>query len=76
MCAEPLSGFRQATARLRRTKADWARDVAAMDDWHERNKDNPMVNRRIHLSGGQTRLQEELERKYFSEEMLQKYSNP
>jgi 2-methylisocitrate lyase-like PEP mutase family enzyme len=51
------------------------RDVAAMDDWHERNKDNPMVSRRIHLSGGQTRLQEELERKYFSEEMLQKYSN-
>jgi hypothetical protein len=32
MCAAPLSGFRQATARLRRTKADWARDVAAMGD--------------------------------------------
>ena len=26
--AEPLSGFRQATARTRRTKADWAIDVA------------------------------------------------
>jgi hypothetical protein len=28
MCAEPLSGFRQATARTRRTKADWAIEVA------------------------------------------------
>ena len=28
MCAEPLSGFRQATARARRTKADWAVEVA------------------------------------------------
>ena len=28
MFAEPLSGFRQATARTRRTKADWAIDVA------------------------------------------------
>jgi hypothetical protein len=28
MFAEPLSGFRQATARVRRTKADWAIDVA------------------------------------------------
>ena len=28
MFAEPLSGFRQATARKRRTKADWAIEVA------------------------------------------------
>jgi len=28
MFAEPLSGFRQATARVRRTKADWAIEVA------------------------------------------------
>ena len=28
MFAEPLSGFRQATARARRTKADWASEVA------------------------------------------------
>ena len=28
LCAEPLSGFRQATARVRRTKADWALEVA------------------------------------------------
>jgi DDE superfamily endonuclease len=32
MCAEPLSGFRQATARVRRTKADWALEVAQMVD--------------------------------------------
>lgn len=30
--AEPLSGFRQATARARRTKADWASEVAQMLD--------------------------------------------
>jgi hypothetical protein len=28
--AEPLSGFRQATARARRTQADWASEVAQM----------------------------------------------
>ena len=28
--AEPLAGFRHATARARRTKADWASDVAQM----------------------------------------------
>lgn len=32
MFAEPLSGFRQATARPRRTKADWAREVAQLLD--------------------------------------------
>jgi len=30
--AEPLSGFRQATARARRTKADWALEVAQLLD--------------------------------------------
>lgn len=30
--AEPLSGFRQATARRRRTKADWASEVAQLLD--------------------------------------------
>lgn len=30
--AEPLSGFRQATARARRTKADWAVEVAQLLD--------------------------------------------
>ncbi len=32
MFAEPLSGFRQATARPRRTKADWAVEVAQLLD--------------------------------------------
>ena len=32
MFAEPLSGFRQATARDQRTKADWAFEVARMLD--------------------------------------------
>src|SRR5579862_4428275 len=30
--AEPLSGFRQATARQRRTKADWAQELAQLLD--------------------------------------------
>lgn len=32
MFAEPLSGFRQATARPRRTKVDWALEVAQLLD--------------------------------------------
>ena len=32
MFAEPLSGFRQATARVRRTKEDWALEVAQLLD--------------------------------------------
>ncbi len=32
MFAEPLSGFRQATARPRRPKGDWAREVAQLLD--------------------------------------------
>jgi hypothetical protein len=32
--AEPLSGFRQATARERRTKVDWAHEVAHLLDTH------------------------------------------
>ena len=32
MFAEPLSGFRQATARPHRTKLDWAQEVAALLD--------------------------------------------
>jgi hypothetical protein len=32
MFAEPLSGFRQATARAHRTKVDWAIEVAALLD--------------------------------------------
>jgi DDE superfamily endonuclease len=37
MFAEPLSGFRHATARLRRTKADWASEVAQLLDTHYAN---------------------------------------
>ena len=32
MCAAPLSGFRQATARTQRTKEDWALEVAHLLD--------------------------------------------
>lgn len=32
MFTEPLSGFRQATARSQRTKADWAQEVAGLLD--------------------------------------------
>jgi hypothetical protein len=32
LCAEPLSGCRHATARVRRTTADWAIEVAQMLD--------------------------------------------
>ena len=32
MFAEPLSGFRQASARARRTKVDWAMEVAQLLD--------------------------------------------
>jgi 2,3-dimethylmalate lyase len=49
------------------------RDVQAMADWRERNQDNPIVNRTIRLTGRETQLQEELERRYFSDEMLEKY---
>ena len=41
MFTEPLSGFRQATARPRRTKADWAREVAGLLD--TRYADCPQV---------------------------------
>lgn len=34
MFAEPLSGFRQATARPRHTKVDWALEVAQLLDTH------------------------------------------
>jgi len=52
-----------------------ARGVTATDDWRERNKDNPIANRELRLGGEQTRLQEELEKRYFSEDMLSKYGS-
>jgi hypothetical protein len=39
--AEPLSGFRQATARLRRTQVDWAHEVAHLLD--SRYQDVPRI---------------------------------
>lgn len=41
MFAEPLSGFRQATARPRRTKVDWAEEVAHLLD--TRYMDKPQI---------------------------------
>jgi hypothetical protein len=41
MFAEPLSGFRQATARPRRTKVDWAHEVAYLLD--TRYQDTPRI---------------------------------
>jgi DDE superfamily endonuclease len=54
LCAEPLSGFRQATARARRTKADWAIEVAQMLE--TRSTDGEYVtrgcdNRNTHTKG-------------------------
>jgi hypothetical protein len=44
MFAEPLSGFRQATARIRRTKADWASEVAhRLDTRYAACEDVPLV---------------------------------
>jgi hypothetical protein len=39
MVAEPLSGFRQATARPQRTKVDWARELAELLDTRYANCD-------------------------------------
>jgi hypothetical protein len=39
MFAEPLSGFRQATARARRTKVDWANEVAHLLDTRYRDRE-------------------------------------
>jgi hypothetical protein len=44
LCAEPLSGFRPATARVRRTKADWAIEVAQLLDTRDADgEDVPLV---------------------------------
>ncbi len=45
MFAEPLSGYRQATARSHRTKADWAEEVAALLD--TRYTDNQVVTKNL-----------------------------
>jgi hypothetical protein len=49
------------------------RGTQATRDWEEANKDNPIVNRSLKLRGAQVKLQQELEKKYFTTEMLEKY---
>lgn len=39
MFSEPLSGFRQVTARVQRTKGNWAREVANLLDTQYANYD-------------------------------------
>lgn len=53
MFAEPLSGFRQATARPRRTKADWAQEVAHLLDTRYAGKQVTLVldNLNTHAKG-------------------------
>ena len=52
--AEPLSGFRQATARKRRTKADWAVEVAHLLDTRDADCEQVIVvldNLNAHTKG-------------------------
>ena len=52
--AEPLSGFRQATARARRTKEDWALEVAQRLDTRHAHCDQVTLvcdNRTTHTKG-------------------------
>jgi methylisocitrate lyase len=49
------------------------RGTQATRDWEEANKANPIVNRSLKLRGAQVKLQQELEKKYFTTEMLEKY---
>jgi len=49
-----------------------SRGPAATIDWRARNKDNPIANGTLKLRGSESRLQEELERRYF-EDGDQKY---
>lgn len=54
MFAEPLSGFRQATARERRTKVDWAQEVAHLLDTRYVNDEQVTLvcdNLNIHTKG-------------------------
>jgi len=54
MFAEPLSGFRQATARKQRTKIDWAVEVAHLLDTRYAGKDEVVLvldNLNTHTKG-------------------------
>ena len=50
-----------------------ARDRAAVEDFRERNKDNPYVNGKLKVGGGEAAKQRELEERYLSPDMLEKY---
>jgi DDE superfamily endonuclease len=54
MCAAPPAGFRQATARIRRTTTDWASEVAQMlDTRYADGEDVPLLgdNLNTHTKG-------------------------
>jgi hypothetical protein len=54
LCAEPLAGFRHATARHRRTQGDWASEVAQMvDTRYAAGEEVPLVcdNLNTHTTG-------------------------
>jgi hypothetical protein len=54
LCAAPLSGLRQATARHRRTKGDWASEVAQiLDTRYAAGEEVPLVcdNLNTHTKG-------------------------
>ena len=50
-----------------------ARDRAAVEDFRERNEDNPYVNGNLRVGGGEAAKQRELEEKYLSPDTLEKY---
>ena len=55
MFAEPLSGFRQATARPQRTKSDWALEVANLLETRDANCEQVILvcdNLNTHTKGG------------------------
>jgi len=63
MFAEPLSGFRLATARPQRTKADWAREMAQiLDTRYAKNDIVTLVcdNLNTHTKGRSTRYSSQL----------------
>lgn len=58
MFAEPLSGFRQATARKQRTKKDWAVEVAQLLDTRYAGHDEVILvldNLNTHTKGASTK---------------------
>ena len=50
-----------------------ARDRAAVDDFRAHNKDNPYVNGKLRVGGGEAAKQRELEERYLSPDTLEKY---